>query len=149
MAVVGRDQGGKLVAVWAEQLSPGSPLFGEANAALLAIQRATNADFKNIVIEGGTWNVIEPSRNQESVPHWSIKPMVEDILYFVKDFDNVNFSFVFREGNEAAHLLTRWAALLNWNGPIPISNLSPLVIQVLDEDDHRSNLDCIFLFCSK
>ena len=71
------------------------------------------------------------------------------IIPFVKDFDNVNFSFVFREGNEVAHLLTRWAALLNWNGPIPISNLSPLVIQVLDEDDHRSNLDCIFLFCSK
>ena len=58
--------------------------------------------------------------------------MVKDILYFVKDFDNVKFSFVFREGNEAAHLLARWAALLNWNGPVPISNLSPLIIQVLD-----------------
>ena len=75
--------------------------------------------------------------------------MVEDILYFVKDFDNVKFSFVFREGNEAAHLLARWAALLNWNGPIPISNLSPLIIQVLDRDGHRPNMDCISLFCNK
>ena len=37
MVVEGRDQGGKLVATWVEQLSPGSPLFGEANATLLAI----------------------------------------------------------------------------------------------------------------
>ena len=54
--------------------------------------------------------------------------MVEDILYLAKGFDNVNFSFVCREGNEAAHLLAGWVALLNWNGPIPISNLSPLII---------------------
>ena len=68
--------------------------------------------------------------------------MVEDILYLAKGFDNVNFSFVCREGNEAAHLLAGWVALLNWNGPIPISN-------PLDQDGHRPNLDCISLFCKK
>ena len=67
-----------------------------------------------------------------TTPHWSIKPVVEDILYFAKAFDNVNFSFVCKEGNEAAYLLARWATLLNWNGPIPIFNLSPLIGQALD-----------------
>ena len=69
MAIVGRDQEGKLLAAWAEQLSPSSPLFGETNAALLAIQRAANIGFKNVVIKGDAWNVIEPLKNQESMPH--------------------------------------------------------------------------------
>ena len=149
VAVVGRDQEGNLVAARVEQRCPGSSVTSEANAALLAIQRAVDANFKNVVIERDAWNVIEPLRNQAIAPHWSIKSMVEDILYFVKGFDNVKFSFVCREGNEIAHLLARWAALLNWNGPKFISILSPLIIQTLDQDGHRSNLDCISLFCSK
>ena len=149
MAVVGRDQEGNCVAAWAEQRIPGGPLFGEASAALMAIQKAADAGFKNVVIEGNAWNVIEPLRNQVAVPHWSIKSVVEDILYLAKGFDKVKFSFVCREGNKAAHLLAGWAAFLNWNGPIPISNLSPLICQVLDRDGHRPNLDCISLFCEK
>ncbi|KAL0013718.1 hypothetical protein SO802_000787 [Lithocarpus litseifolius] len=141
VAVVGRDQEGNLVAAWAEQRCPGSPLFGEANAALLAIQRAVEAGFKNVVIKGDALNVIEPLKNQLTVPHWSIKTVVEDILYFAKGLDNVNFSFVCRDGNEVAHLLARWAAILNWNGPVPISILSPLIIQALDRDGYRPNLD--------
>ena len=62
---------------------------------------------------------------------------------------NVNFSYVSREGNEVAHLLARWVALLNWNGPILISILLPLIIQALNRDGHRPNLDCISLVCSK
>ena len=149
VAVVDRDQEGICVATWAEQRIPGSPLFGEASAALMAIQKAAEVGFKNVVIEGDAWNVIEPLRNQVAAPYWSIKSVVEDILYLAKGFDNVNFSFVCREGNEAAHLLARWAAFLNWNGSVSISNLSPLICQVLDRDGHRPNLDCISLFCEK
>ena len=85
VAIIGRDQEGKFVAAWVGQLCPGSPLSGEANAALLAIQRAADVGFKNVVIEGDSWNVIEPLRNHESAPHWSIKSVVEDILYFAKE----------------------------------------------------------------
>ncbi|KAL0009349.1 hypothetical protein SO802_010851 [Lithocarpus litseifolius] len=149
VAVVGRDQKGNLVATWVEQRCPGSPLSGEANAALLAIQRAVEAGFKNVVIEGDALNVIEPLRNQLIAPHWSIKFVVEDILYFAKGLDNVKFSFVCRVGNEAAHLLARWVAILNWNGPVPISNLSTLIIQALDRDGNKPNLDYMSLFCRK
>ena len=101
------------------------------------------------MIEGDAWNVIESLRNQVTAPHWSIKIVVEDILYLAKGFDNVKFSFVCREGNEAAHLLAGWAALLNWNGLVPISNLLPLISQAMDRDGHRPNLNCISLFCKK
>ena len=72
VAAIGRDQEGNLVAAWAEQLCSGSPLSGEVNAALLAIQRAADTGFKNIVIEGDAWNIIEPLRNQGSAPYWSL-----------------------------------------------------------------------------
>ena len=75
--------------------------------------------------------------------------MMEDILYLAKGFDNVYFSFVCRECNVAAHLLAGWVALLNWNGPVPIFNLSPLISQALDRDGHKPNLDCISLFYKK
>lgn len=52
VAVIGRDDEGKLVATWVEQLCPGSPLSGEANATLVTIQKAADAGFKNVVIEG-------------------------------------------------------------------------------------------------
>ena len=48
MAVVGRDQEGICVAAWAEQRIPGGPLFGEASAALMAIQKVADAGFKNV-----------------------------------------------------------------------------------------------------
>ena len=51
VAVVGRDQVGNVVAAWVEQRCPCSPLSGEANAALLAIQNAVDTGFKNVVIE--------------------------------------------------------------------------------------------------
>ena len=51
VAVVGRDQEGNVVAAWVEQRCPCSPLSGEANAALLAIQNAVDAGFKNVVIK--------------------------------------------------------------------------------------------------
>ena len=44
-------------------------------------------------------NVIGPLRNPDYPPNWSIKPLIDDILYFVKFFENVYFSFVSREGN--------------------------------------------------
>ncbi|XP_023884011.1 uncharacterized protein LOC111996281 [Quercus suber] len=113
VAIVARDQEGICVAEWAEQRIPGSSTVGEVSAALLAIQRAVDACFKNVVIKGDAWNVIEPLRNQVVATHWSIKSVVEDILYLAKSFDNINFSFVCREDNEAAYLLARWVIILN------------------------------------
>ena len=55
-----------------------------------------------------------------------IKSILEDILFFV---NNVEFSFVHRKSNVSAHLLAQWTALVNWFGPVLISNLPSHVSQ--------------------
>ena len=141
--MVARDQRGKLIGAWTEQLEQLQPLLGEAKAAWLAIKNAVEEGFKRIILEGDALNVIEPLKNKAVASHWRIKAVLEDILFLVKYFDNVSFSFIYRDGNVTAHLLAQWAALLNWSGPIPISNLSPMLVKVLDRDGHRPSLDCI------
>ena len=138
-----RDQRGKLIGAWTEQLEQTEPLLGEAKVAWLAIKKPTDEGFKRIILEGDALNVIEPFKNKAVVSHWRIKAVLEDILFLVKYFDNVSFSFIYRDGNVTAHLLAQWAALLNWSGPIPISNLSPILVKTLDRDGHRPSLDCI------
>ena len=106
------------------------PLLGEAKEAWLAKKKAANEGFKRI-------------KNKEAVSHWRIKAVLEDILFLVKSFDNVSFSFTYGDGNVTAHLLAQWVALLNWSGSVSISNLSSILAKVLDRDGHMSFLDCI------
>ena len=41
------------------------------------------------------------------VSHWSIAEVIADILDFVKCFDAISFSFMYREGNVQVHLLAQ------------------------------------------
>ena len=52
MAMVARDQKGKLIAAWTEQLEQTEPLLGEAKATLLAIKKTADEGFKRIILKG-------------------------------------------------------------------------------------------------
>ena len=123
IAVVSRDSMGNTLKAWSDHFISSSPLVGEARAAWSAMMLVVNEGYENIILEGDVWNVIKPIRNADVDPHWSIKALCDDILYFVKFFNNVKFSFVCREGNVSTHLLAQWAALVNWTGPVSISYL--------------------------
>ena len=105
VAVVGRDIVGNLLLAWLEQFESGNSLLGEARVAWCAMRCAMNEGFKNIILEGDAWNVIEPLKKSDVAPHWSIRSIFENILYFANCFSNVEFSFVHRKGNISAHLL--------------------------------------------
>ena len=51
-----------------------------------------NEGFQNIILEGDAWNVIEPLKKSDVTPHWSIRSILDDILFFVHRFSNVEFS---------------------------------------------------------
>ena len=140
MAVVGRDSAGNLLLAWSEQFESGNSLLGEVRAAWFAMRCAMNEGFQNIILEGDAWNVIEPLKKSDVTPHWSIRSILDDILFFVHRFSNVEFSFVHRMGNVFAHLLAQWAALVNWSRPIPISNLPSHVSQAFVRDGSRPDL---------
>ena len=140
VAVVGRDDNGYLLLTWSKHFESGNSLLGEARAAWFAMNCAVNEGFRNIILEGDAWNVIEPLKKSDITPHWSIKSILEDIVFFVNNFSNVEFSFVHRKGNVSAHLLAQWAALVNWLGPVPISFLPSHVSQAVVRDGSRPDL---------
>ena len=86
-------------------LDSGSPLWGEAKAAYAAVNKAIDAGFKKVIIEGDAWNVIEPLKDKKSSSEWTIDVILQNILTLCSLFDDVSFSFVKREGNSSAHLL--------------------------------------------
>lgn len=69
IALVCRDDKGVLLTAWAEQIDPGSPILGDAKAALCAIRKAIQEDYKKVIVEGDAWNVIEPLINSAQQPH--------------------------------------------------------------------------------
>ncbi|XP_075669938.1 uncharacterized protein LOC142639676 [Castanea sativa] len=103
VAVVSRDHKGYLNEAWTKQISLGSSIRGEAEAAWCAIHKAAAKRFHGIIIKGDAWNVIEPLQNSGLSPHWSIIAIVKGILNLAKSFVNVNFSYVHRDGNVFAH----------------------------------------------
>ena len=115
-------------------------MLGEARAAWFAMRCAVNEGFQNIILEGDAWNVIESLKKSDVTPHWSIRSILDDILFFVHRFSNVEFSFVHRMGNVSTHLLAQWAALVNWSRPVPISNLPSHVSQAFVRDGSKPDL---------
>ena len=134
---MGRDDKGELLFAWAKQIEPGSPLVGEGKAAFCAIKRAIENEFSKIIVEVDAWNVIDPLTNAGKTPHWSIVEVVTDILYFVKCFDAIVFSFVYREGSVPVHLLAQWTAFVNWVGSVSISKVPLLVSEVVERESFR------------
>ena len=110
---MGRDDSGKLLLAWAEQLDLGNSLLGEAKVVWCAIKFIAMEGYRNIILEGDALNVIDPLKSVDSVPHWSFKSISDDIMYLSKSFVNVSFSFVNREGNFPAHLLAQWVAFVS------------------------------------
>ena len=64
VAVVGRDNHGRIVLAWTDILDLGSPLWGEAKAEYVAINQAVKVGLKRVIIEGDTWNVIAPLKTK-------------------------------------------------------------------------------------
>ena len=113
VVVMGKDTAGNLLLAWSKQFESRNSLLGEARAAWYAMRCAMNEGFQNIILEGDARNVIEPLKKSDVTSHWSIRSILEDILFFANCFSNVDFSFVHRKSNVSAHLLAQWAALVS------------------------------------
>ena len=72
VALVGRDNHGRVVLAWTDILDLGSPLWGEVKAAYAAINKAVEAGLKRVIIEGDAWNVIAPLKDKKSSSEWTI-----------------------------------------------------------------------------
>ena len=96
VAVVGRENHGRVVLAWTNILDPGSPLWGEAKAAYATVNKAVEAGLKKVIIKGDAWNVIDPLKDKKSLSEWTIDVILQNILALCSLFDDVSFSFVKR-----------------------------------------------------
>ena len=69
IAVVGRDIASNLLLALSEQFESGNSLLGEERATWYAMRCAMNEGFQNIILEGDAWNVIEPLKKSDVIPH--------------------------------------------------------------------------------
>ena len=72
VAMVGRDNHGRVVLAWTDILDPRSPLWGKAKAAHAAVNQVVEARLKRVIIEGDALNVIAPLKDKKSSSQWTI-----------------------------------------------------------------------------
>lgn len=89
----------------------GSPLEAETKALLAALQQAWIRGYTKIVFEGDCDLLI--TLINEGSNNISIANLLLDIRFWASKFRNIQFTFVKREGNQAAHNLAKFGCGLS------------------------------------
>ncbi|CAO2826256.1 unnamed protein product [Amaranthus hypochondriacus] len=103
------DKGCILLAAAKSQWPMVSTEMAKIMAVDWAIRLATEHHWTNIIVEGNAALVIEAfKKNRRRGLHAQV--LSDSSLLMVNDFVNCSFSFCFRECNNVAHNLARWAS---------------------------------------
>ncbi|KAL2936256.1 hypothetical protein RDABS01_006694, partial [Bienertia sinuspersici] len=109
LGIISRNSDGQVVFAKARTMCyDWSPELGEARAALEAMKVAKDEGFSKIDVEGDSLVVIQAyqRRAKRSGP---VQLLVEDAIALSSQFDSLSFGFCFRDCNQAAHRLAKWA----------------------------------------
>ncbi|KAK9045734.1 hypothetical protein V6N11_051642, partial [Hibiscus sabdariffa] len=82
------------------------PFQDEALACLATVNVARDLGFTRVIVEGDSLTVIKKCLS-EAIDVSLISLMIADIKHVSKGFVNINFNFVCREANDAAHILAQ------------------------------------------
>uniref|UniRef100_A0A2N9HPK1 Reverse transcriptase domain-containing protein n=1 Tax=Fagus sylvatica TaxID=28930 RepID=A0A2N9HPK1_FAGSY len=129
LAAVCRDHKAKVLFIWSAVHDLIDPLLAEAKAALLAVNKAFEAGFQSIVLEGDSLLVIQAIQNLPSTQIWTIDSVIFDIQSLLAKFSFWNASHAYRELNIVAHSIARWALSYNCSGTFPISAIPSTVLE--------------------
>lgn len=109
--MVARDIGRAVVMAKAcTVINDWDPELAEATVSKLAIAAATEFEWKYIQVEGDSQLVIKALQKKAQRNSY-VQLAVDDALASCSLFDHVSFIFCYRECNEVAHRLARWAAV--------------------------------------
>ena len=129
LAAVCRDHKAKVLFIWSAVHDLIDPLLAEAKTALLAVNKAFEAGFQSIVLEGDSLLVIQAIQNLPSTQIWTIDSVIFDIQSLLAKFSFWNASHAYRELNIVAHSIARWALSYNCSGTFPISAILSTVLE--------------------
>jgi ribonuclease HI len=113
-----RDERGSVIATKCQtRLGSLDLMLAEAGAVLMAIQQCKNLGFQRVHFEGDSKIVVEGVNSTKE--DWSGKGMVlEDIKLELQAIPQWRMTFVRRDGNHAAHTLSKWAITEKCRPPV-------------------------------
>lgn len=136
--ILGRNDKGELVGGITKMFPTRSPLMAEALGLQEAMQFAVNLGVSKVVFESDNLQLIKACRKEVKVGE--ISGVIQDILKIKMEFFQCGFTWVPRQGNEAAHTLAMMARQkilsTNWSW-----NLPPVLNAVLANDKRLQQVD--------
>ena len=109
IAVVARDWRGSLVFSLSKMVYTNVPVQAEAEALRWSVYLAMDKIFSNVVFESDSQICIRAISQVDTSPPWRIQGLILDIKARTQNFLSVTFSWMYREANTAAHLLSVWS----------------------------------------
>jgi hypothetical protein len=100
--IVARDWRGFLVFAYAMRVNTNSSVQAEAEAYRWVVLQAISHNLYKVIIEGDNKSYIQVLKDQTSTCPWKVSSLLKNTMILVP-----SFSWVPREGNEAAHVLAR------------------------------------------
>ena len=110
IVVVARDWRGSLVFSLSKKVYyTNIPIQAEAKALRWSVYLAMDKNFSNDVFESDSQICIRAISQVDTSPPWRIQGLISDIKARTQNFHSATFSWVYREANTSAHLLSVWS----------------------------------------
>lgn len=109
-AAIARNSDGQVLGAMVKRLEAMSPLEGEMEATLLGVQMASSHGFQTVFLEGDSETVIKAIKNWPHPVDWRISKMGKELHYVSGRLQCLQVFHVYRDANDKAHHLARWAA---------------------------------------
>ena len=138
LAVVARDNSGKILLAAAKKVTTGDPLVAEASTLLWALQLVVSYQFQHCIIEWDTKNCIDTCNGRLYDCPWSIAAICHDVKSLLHNCPNVVFNWVRRDANSVAHALTKFVAQSQFFSFCNIESLPLFVYEVWVRDVNGS-----------
>jgi hypothetical protein len=130
-----RTDSGDLLFICSKILLVGHSLWGEAQAALLAISSAQDMGCKYVLFEGDALSIVEAFSRKSEDTDWNIRGIIDDAKSLLLSFTAWDFVHINREANYFVHNLASWACASDFDGPISISFIPNLLFVSGDDLD--------------
>nr|XP_023873275.1 uncharacterized protein LOC111985849 [Quercus suber]POE84816.1 hypothetical protein CFP56_75830 [Quercus suber] len=139
VAVVARNHLGKVLSIWAKKHHSSSPVIAEAESLYWAMNLAVKEGWKSVIFEGDAKNCFDPLINPNLSPKWLTHNIICNIRSLAVVFVFVNFCWVQRTCNSAAHEVAKFALNFDLDYCFNKGNL-PQMLKAVSRDD---SLGCI------